>query len=112
MSNDGITGKFPSLVGFVTKSYKDGDKANVVTQLSFYNTKNKTDEEITAAQIQIHRLLSQWIFPLILQKFSGQKLPADFLLYAAYVEMYQDSTKNKILFNEDTKFRISCRPKL
>jgi HEPN domain-containing protein len=109
--NNEIIGKFPSLIGFVTKSYKDGDWASIVTQLSFYNTKNTTDEDITTAKIQIYGMLSQWIFPLILQKFSGQKLPDDFLLYAVYIEMHQDNTKNRILFNEDTKLRILCKLK-
>lgn len=110
-TNNEIIGKFPSLVGFATKSYNDGDKASILTQLHFYNMKDKSDEDIITAHGQIYSTLSQWIFPLILKKFSDQKLPNNFLLYAVYIEMYPDETKNKLVFNDGIKFRILGRTK-
>ncbi len=56
-------------------------------------------------------LSAQWIFPLILKKFSDQKLPNDFLLFAVYIEMYSDEKKNKLFFNDSTRFRIIGRTK-
>jgi len=106
-----IMGKFPSIIGFATKSVESGETASIATQLMLYNHKNVSDEDITIAHSQIYSTLSQWIFPFILKTFSNKKLPKDFVLYAVYIEMHSDETKNKILINEDTGFKIACKLK-
>jgi len=106
-----IIGKFPSIVGFATKSVKSGETVSLATQLALYNHQNVPDEDITVAHSQIYSTLSQWIYPIILKTFSNKKLPKDFILYAVYIEMHADESKNKILINEDTGFKITCKLK-
>jgi len=106
-----ILGKFPSIIGFTTKSAKSGEIISIATQLALYNYKNASDEDITVAHNQIYSTLSQWIFPSVLRTFSNKKMPEDFSLYAVYIEMHSDETKNKVLINEDTGFRVACKLK-
>jgi hypothetical protein len=106
-----IIGKIPSVIGFSTKSAKEGDLVSIATQLNYYNVNNISDEYILIAHSQIYSTLSQWVFPWILKTFSGKQLPDDFLLYAVYIEMHGDESKNKIVINEDTSFRVTCKIK-
>ena len=101
----------PSIVGFATKSVKAGETGSISTQMQLYNHENISDDDISLAHSQIYSTLAQHIFPMMIKSFSGKKIPKDFALYAVYVEFHSDESKNRILINEDTNFRILCKLK-
>lgn len=105
----GSLGPIPSLVGFAVNSAKSGEIGFVKFHDVLYNLNNATDNDIANFSSSAHRILVDVVFPLVLQRFSGEKLPDNFGLYAVYIEMHGDETKNKILINEDTRFHVTCK---
>ena len=102
---------FPSLIGTTFRSMQAGDVGPIITQLTLFNTKNATDDDIIKAKNQISSILADEIFPRLLKLFSATAIPKDFSLYAVYIEMHGNERKNKILINEDTRFYITCQTK-
>ena len=106
-----ILATFDSMSGVALKSGKRGDVVDILTHMPFLNLNNATDEAIIMANNVIYKMLAKYIFPLVLKTFSNETIPRDFGLYAVYVEMHNDKTKNKVLINEDTDFHIVCKLK-
>ena len=101
----------PSIHGIAIKSMQKGDIGPALTRLALFSDTQAPDDYIIMAKHQMSNLLSDWVFPRILQEFSTSVVPKDFSLYAVYVEMHSEQSKNKLLINEDTGFKIKCVPK-
>lgn len=100
----------PSLAGVATESGKSGDLIKVLTRMElFSSTQQASDDAHLMARYQISHLLSDWVFPRVLEMFSANAVPKDFFLFGVYAEMHSDETKNKLLINEDTGFKALYR---
>ena len=101
----------PSLSGFTLKSMQRGEVGPIVTRLTLFNTINMDDDHIIMGKQQISSILSDLVFPRILNAFSTKMVPEHFFLHAVYIEMHADESKNKVLINEDTHFALTCKLK-
>ena len=61
-----IKGKIGSFLGFAIESAKPGDKVSVVTQFSYFNHPDTSNELAMISKCQIDKLLAERIFPIIL----------------------------------------------
>ena len=100
-----------SLSGFTLKSMQRGEVGPMVTQLTFFNTIDKDDNYTLMSKQQISSILSDLVFPRVLNAFSAKTVPENFFLYAVYIEMHTDESKNMLLINEDTRFALTCKLK-
>ena len=98
----------PSIHGIAMKSMQKEERGVALTRLALFSDMQAPDDYIIMAKYQMTTLLSEWVFPRILQAFSTNVVPKDFFLYAVYVEMHSNPSKNKLLINEDTVFKIKC----
>lgn len=108
----------PSLAGVASESANPGDIVNIITRMEMFSKEQDSTQEKPKQTLddfhlmvrhQIHSLLSEWVFPRILKMFSTNTVPKDFFLMGVYAEMYSDETKNKLLINEDTGFKVLYR---
>ena len=106
-----IKGKIRSFVGFAVESAKPGDKVSILTQFSYFNHPDTSNEQAMMSKFQINKLLAERIFPIILETFKEEEIPKEFVLRAVYVELYGNERKNKISINEDTNFLVECQIK-
>ena len=100
-----------SLSGFTMKSMQRGEVGAMVTQLTLLNTIDKDDNYIVMGKQQISSIVSDLVFPRILNAFSTKTVPENFFLSAVYIEMHADESKNKLLINEDAHFTLTCKLK-
>lgn len=100
---------FPSLVGVPTEPGKAGGRVDILTQFNLYRSEQLSQNDGIFAQNVIHRLLSDYVYPLILRASGEWPDPKDFGLYAIQILMHSREELNDVLVNEDVKLRVGCR---
>ena len=104
-----ISHRFPSLTGFAMNEAKQGDAVATLTQ--FHLFKNIETDHATFYRSIINSCIAEKIFPIVVESFSGKKIPDGFFLKSVYVEMFGNETQNKMLINEDASILATCELK-
>ena len=99
-----------SLTGFAMNEVKQGGHT-VTTLTQFKLFKNIETNDVTLYKSIINSYIADVAFPIVIESFSGKKIPNKFFLGSLYVEMFGDETKNKILINNDAEISAVCELK-
>lgn len=97
--------KFDSLFGFaVSEAKKKGDSVSVGFQFNV-NDGLPHDAKLTMVQ----HVLDDIVYPEIMSRIQDGHLKSDFRLQRALLLFYSDSSKNKVLLNQDFKVRVAVK---
>jgi hypothetical protein len=98
--------KIPSLAGISLQAAKAGDRVKISYRLNC-----KGGDSVPNRFMMSRNDLDEFVYPEIIERIEQGKLSPTFRLQRAHIMMYSNESKNKILLNGRTRFRVFIKLK-